>query len=87
MFEPVLCAQLQLQLHAPPPVPFSPQVPGVAKMEKRLEDMAHKWDEIKKAQPQVRQRLQCTRSKALMMMQLPQPGGTSTCSDASDTRR
>ena len=30
------------------------QIPGVTKLEKRLEDTAHKWDEIKKAQPQVK---------------------------------
>ncbi len=30
------------------------KVPGVNKMEKRLEEASHKWDEIKKAQPQVK---------------------------------
>lgn len=30
------------------------KVPGINKMEKRLEAAAHKWDEIKKAQPQVK---------------------------------
>ena len=47
---PTLCTQRPTL--CPPPVPPPPR--QVTKFEKRLEDVGHKWDDIKKAQPQVK---------------------------------
>lgn len=43
--------------HAPHPKSrrlTDPQVPGTSKLEKRLEEVAHLWDDIKAAQPLVK---------------------------------